>query len=240
MMVIKMIYGMIRVSSKSQNDRRQIRNILEKYPNAEIIRETYTGTNLFKSKIFISVLKKLHDGDLLVYDSANRMSRNEHQGWKLYKYLFDHNIDIEFLKDNNINTSEYRKMIANTILYPNTTQCKFVDNFISTTIDTLNKLILDTAEEKIRNVFRSAERTADEVHTYTREGLQTAKENGSRVGLPCGSKLNTKKSIESKKFIEDNSVDFNGTLSNSDCIKILGISRNSFYKYKKELKCEER
>lgn len=230
-----MIYGMVRVSSKSQDDRRQIRNILKKYPNAKIVKDTYTGTNLFKSKVFISISKELQSGDLLVYDSASRMSRNEHQGWRLYKYLFNHNIGIEFLKDSSINTTEYRKMITNMISYPNSTQSRFIDNFILTSIDALNKLILDTAEERVKEVFRSAERTANDIHIYTKEGLQTAKEYGSRVGLLKGSKLCTKKSIISKKFIKDNSIDFDGILSNDECIDKLKISRNSFYKYKKEL-----
>ena len=32
------------------------------------------------------------------------------------------------------------------------------------------------------------------------------------------------------------SKDFNGTLSDGDCIKLIGISRNTYYKYKRELK----
>lgn len=37
-------YGATRVSTKGQNIETQVRNILEKYPNAYIIKETYTGT----------------------------------------------------------------------------------------------------------------------------------------------------------------------------------------------------
>ena len=35
-------YGVARISTKKQNIERQVRNILAQYPNAIIIRETYT------------------------------------------------------------------------------------------------------------------------------------------------------------------------------------------------------
>ena len=41
-----MIYGYVRISCKTQNIERQIRNILQAYPDAMIIREAYTGTTL--------------------------------------------------------------------------------------------------------------------------------------------------------------------------------------------------
>ena len=44
------IYGAVRVSTKRQNLERQIRNILDKYPNAYIVKETYTGTTLKGNK----------------------------------------------------------------------------------------------------------------------------------------------------------------------------------------------
>jgi len=35
-----------------------------------------------------------------------------------------------------------------------------------------------------------------------------------------------------------NSRDFNGTLSDAECMKLVGIARNTFYRYKKQLKNE--
>ena len=50
-----------------------------------------------------------------------------------------------------------------------------------------------------------------------------------------GTKLTTKKSIEAKEQIKKYSKDFNGSLKDIEVMKLIGISRNSFYKYKKEL-----
>ena len=39
-----MIYGYCRISTPKQSIDRQVRNILAIYPNAKIVKETYTGT----------------------------------------------------------------------------------------------------------------------------------------------------------------------------------------------------
>ena len=47
------------------------------------------------------------------------------------------------------------------------------------------------------------------------------------------------KLIEAKEGIRKYSKDFDGTLDDADVIKLTGISRNSYYKYKRELKNEQ-
>jgi ACT domain-containing protein len=46
----------------------------------------------------------------------------------------------------------------------------------------------------------------------------------------------TKKSAMAKQIILKHSRDFNGTLDDSACRKLTGVSRGSYYKYKRELK----
>ena len=48
--------------------------------------------------------------------------------------------------------------------------------------------------------------------------------------------LTTKKYIECKAIIQKHSKDFGGSLEDPDVIKLCGCSRNSYYKYKRELK----
>ena len=72
----------------------------------------------------------------------------------------------------------------------------------------------------------------------TKKGIQKAKMEGKRIGTPKGAKLTTKKSIAAKEIIKKYSHDFNGSLEDADVIKLAGISRNSYYKYKKELRGE--
>ena len=49
-------------------------------------------------------------------------------------------------------------------------------------------------------------------------------------------KVTTAKSVYAQNKIWELSKDFGGIMSDPDLIKLIGISRNSFYKYKKELK----
>ena len=59
-----------------------------------------------------------------------------------------------------------------------------------------------------------------------------------QIGQPKGAKLTTKKSIEAKEIILKRSKDFNGDLSDLEVMKLTGIARGTFYKYKRELKAE--
>ena len=45
----------------------------------------------------------------------------------------------------------------------------------------------------------------------------------------------TRKSVEAKKQIQKYSKEFNGTLKDNEVMKLVGVARNSYYKYKKEL-----
>ena len=81
------IYGVARISTGRQNIERQVRNIIEQDPNAKIIKETYTGTKLEGRKEFENLLKRLQNGDTLVFDSVSRMSRNADEGFELYQSI---------------------------------------------------------------------------------------------------------------------------------------------------------
>lgn len=70
----------------------------------------------------------------------------------------------------------------------------------------------------------------------TRLGLERARQKGKRIGIEKGTKLVTKKSVIAKEIIKKYSVDFNGALKDSEVMKICGIARNTYYKYKREIR----
>ena len=57
-----------------------------------------------------------------------------------------------------------------------------------------------------------------------------------QIGGVVGKKLTTKKSVEAKKQIIKYSKEFEGNLSDGEAMKLIGLSRNTYYKYKRELK----
>lgn len=91
-----MIYGYCRISRKTQNIERQERNILNMFPDAHIVKESFTGTKLIGRKELDKLLKRVKYGDTIVFDSASRMSRNEQEAMDLYEMLFNSGINLVF------------------------------------------------------------------------------------------------------------------------------------------------
>ena len=222
-----MIYGYCRISTSKQNIERQIRNIERDYPNAKIIKEVYTGTKINRIE-FNKLLKVVKQGDTIVFDSVSRMSRNAEEGFKLYEELFNKGIELVFIKEQHISTQTYKKALNNNIEMTNTN--------VDYILEGINKYLLALAKEQIRLAFEQAEKEVKDLRQRTKEGIETARLNGKQIGGRAGIKLTTKKSIKAKEDIVKYSKDFKGSLADVDVMKLLGISRNSFYKYKKELK----
>ena len=231
-------FGYCRISRKTQNIERQERNIIAAYPTAHIIKEAYTGTKIEGRKELDRLLKVIKPGDTIVFDSASRMSRYAADAIELYEKLFNANINLVFLKEPHINTSTYRKALDNQIEINLNTGNAATDNFIQGIIEALNRYTIDLAKEQIKLVFDQAQKEVDDLHTRTAEGILTAKLKGKQIGQPKGAKLTTKKSIAAKEIIKKHSKDFNGTLTDEEVIKLAQISRNSFYKYKREIREE--
>ena len=148
-------------------------------------------------------------------------------------------INLIFLKEPHINSDVYKDALKKQIEITIDTGNESTDNFIKSIIDSLNKFTVELAKEQIRIVCQQAQKEVDDLHIRVSEGIITAKINGKKIGNEKGVKLTTKKSIKSKEIIKKYSKDFNGILEDADVIKLAGISRNSFYKYKREIREEE-
>ncbi len=230
------LYGVARISTGKQNIDRQIRNILAQYPTAKIIKETYTGTKLEGRKDFENLLKILQTGDKLVFDSVSRMSRNSKEGCDLYEQLFNKGIVIEFLKEPHINTEVYKQAMQSQIDIKLNTGNKATDELMNTIIEALNKYSLELAKEQIKIAFEQAEKEVQDLHQRTREGILTAKLNGKQIGRATGTKVETKKAKATKEIIIKHSRDFDGELNDIECMKLAGVTKKTYYNYKRELR----
>ncbi len=92
---------------------RQVRNITSVYPDAKIIKETYTGTKFQGRKELDKLLKRLKKDDTVVFDSVSRMSRNADEGFQLYENLYNKGINLVFLKEPHINSDTYKNTLSN-------------------------------------------------------------------------------------------------------------------------------
>lgn len=223
-----MIYGYCRISTDKQNIERQIRNIRKVYPDAIIKQEVYTGTKKDGRKVFEQLLKLVKSGDIIIFDSVSRMSRDAETGFDIYQELFDKGVELMFLREPHINTATYKKALSNNI--------EMTGTKTDIILKAVNEYLMELAKEQIILAFEQSEKEVSDLHQRTKEGIQTARLSGKKIGRQKGTKVITKKSIKAKQEIMKFSRDFNGTFSDVDCMRIIGISRNTFYKYKSELK----
>ena len=222
-----MIYGYARISRPTQNIERQIRNITEYEPKAKIITEAYTGTTQERPE-WCRLLKRLKPDDTIIFDSVSRMSRNAEEGIEEYERLYNEGINLVFLKEHQIDTQTYRSAIHQQI---EMTGNEIADEFIKA----INNVLMILARKQIYLSFKQAQKEVDDLHKRTSEGIKTAKLKGKQVGRPVGVSIVSQKSVTAKQIILQHSKDFGGTLNDPEVIKLIGnISRNTYYKYKKD------
>ena len=224
------VYGYCRISRKQQNIERQVRNI-----KTVIVQEAFTGTKVEGRKEFEKLLKAVKAGDSIIFDSVSRMSRNAEDGFQLYQSLLQHGVELIFLKEPHINTATYKEAAEKQISAIQTGD-DATDELLSSITASINRYMLRLAEKQIQLAFEQAQKEVDDLHQRTREGLATAKLAGKQIGGVPGKKLNVKKAEPAKQLILKHSRDFGGTLSDAECMKLIGIARNTYYRYKAELR----
>ena len=222
-----MIYGYTRISTQKQNILRQVRNILAIYPDARIIQEIYTGTKFQGRKELDKLLKKLKASDTVVFDSVSRMSRDAEEGFKLYVQLFNSGINLAFLKEPHINTDTYKKAMR--------TQIALTGDKVDLILQGVNEYLMELAKEQIRLAFDQAEKEVKDLQQRTKEGIETARQSGKQIGQIPGTTLFTKKSLAAKELILKHNKAFGGNLTNEETWTLAGITKTTFYKYKKQL-----
>ena len=230
-----MIYAYCRVSTQHQKLARQITNITAVYPTATIIKEFYTGTKQDRPN-WNKLISQIKTADTIVFDSVSRMSRNADEGFKDYKMLYEQGVNLVFLNEPLINTSVFDSTRNNLLKVDISTGNAAVDAFLNGNLELINNLMMALAEEQIKAAFDQSEKEVTDLHSRISQGIREAKKNGTQIGLVKGTKLTTKKSLECRAIIQKHSKDFGGTLEDPDVIKLCGCSRNSYYKYKKEVK----
>lgn len=221
------IFGYCRVSTMEQSIERQIRNIKGQYPDAILFCDEYTGRTMSRPN-WDKLYKQLKSGDVVVFDSVSRMSRNAVEGFEVYEVLYNQGVELIFLKEPHINTETYRSAITCGVPMTGTS--------VDLILEGVNKYLMCLAREQIRLAFEQSQKEVDDLRQRTREGMETARADGKQIGQVKGAKLTTKKSLAAKEIIRKHSKDFGGTLEDPEVIKLIGCSRNSYYKYKREIR----
>lgn len=225
-------YGYCRISTAKQSIDRQVRNILASFPDADIRKEVYTGTKYQGREQLQKILNKVQAGDTIVFDSVSRMSRNADEGIRLYQELYNKGVNLVFLKEGYINTDTYKEALNN--------QIAMTGDDVDFILEGVNKYLNRLAEKQIRIAFEQSEKEVEDLHTRTKEGIQTARLSGKTVGGEAnkGKTYSTKKGENAKAIIRKHSKSFGGTLNNEELKQMCNISEPTLLKYKKEIRNE--
>lgn len=233
-----MLYAYCRVSTEKQSLKRQTENIAKAFPQiagSAFYCDKWTGTDQNRPA-WRKLLQKVKAGDTIVFDSVSRMSRDAEAGAAEYERLYAAGVSLVFLNEPHINTDVYREAAQ-----APATGDRDLDE---TLIKGLNEYLMRLAKRQIWIAFEQAQKERDDIAHRVRDGMRAAQiaaaERGEvkTYGAKPGVKLTTKKSTAAKEIIRQHSKDFDGSLADTECMKLAGISRNSFYKYKSELRAE--
>ncbi len=227
------VLAYVRTSTARQNIERQKRNVAV-YNPIKIYEDRYTGTKLVGCRALQRMLKdidmqvKAGKQVTVVFDSVSRMSRNAEDGFNLYMSLYEKGVNLIFVNEPLINTSVYRQAMTSQV---ESTGNEIADIFL----DAINKAMRTIAKQQIKMAFEQAEKEVMDLRKRTVQGLETARLNGKQIGQKKGAKFNIKKKAPVKEQIKKYSKDFDGNLKDVEVIKLVGVARNTYYKYKKEL-----
>ncbi|WP_028778743.1 recombinase family protein [Shimazuella kribbensis] len=149
-------FAYVRVSSKDQNETRQIETMKkEGIADRDIFVDKASGKDFERPK-YQALKAVLREGDVVIFDSITRMGRNMDDTVKEYNWLVHNGIQLRFVKEPMLNTSnEY-------------------DDVMKKAIQQIVLTLLSAFAQKEREEIRSRQA----------EGIATAKKKGVKFGRP--------------------------------------------------------
>lgn len=231
------VYGYARVSTAKQTHDRQITNIHSYNPDAIIMTETWTGSEIDRP-VWNRLMKIIQPGDEIVFDEVSRLSRNTEEGFSAYQELFEKGVRLTFLKQRYIDSDMYASKLRQADVK---TGKSYFD-------EGLKVILMGLAREQIEVAFEQSQKELEHNHKRTSDGVNRAVkryEEEEAKGLPhlknkpgrqSGSSVETQKSREMKEKIRKMSKKFDGCMNDKEILETLKLARNTYYKYLREMK----
>lgn len=114
-----MIFGYCRVSSKGQLENNSLEQqefeILDKYENAIIVKEQFTGVTTNRPK-FSELVNDLEKNDILVVSKLDRLARNTVEGIEIVQQLFNKGVSVHVLNIGLLENTTMGKFFLTTLL----------------------------------------------------------------------------------------------------------------------------
>ncbi|MEH7051406.1 recombinase family protein [Bacillus pseudomycoides] len=152
-------FGYVRVSSKDQNEERQIQNMKNLgIEERDIFIDKESGKNMERENY--QMLKRLvRTGDTIVFDSLTRLGRNMNDTLEEFRYYEKHKVNLQFIKEPYINV-----------------------NYTGESTNDVIQSAIQKATLTILSAFAEKERI--DIKQRQAEGIALARKQGKRLGRP--------------------------------------------------------
>ena len=207
---------------------KQIDNINSRYPNAIIIKEVYSSKVSDRTELH-KLLSKLENGDILIINSLDRLSRDSEEVLSYYKILAERGVKLIFLHQPYMNTEVYASAYEDMI-------SRASDSDKEVIRESLYRLI----EEQISRILEQSWEELQQRRGHMRESYEQARKEAKQEGPGKGKKYESRKSFMVKELIRKYNQNFDGSMNDVQTMEQIRndmgtLSRNTYYKYKKEL-----
>ena len=227
-------YAYCRVSTERQSLQRQIDNITAAFPEIspkDYHTDKFTGATQDRPA-WNKLLQKVQAGDTIVFDSVSRMSRDAAEGAKQYEELYNKGVRLVFLNEPHCNTDTYKEAAQQAANIPaNSTG----DELTDCAMEFVRKAMMILARKQIKLAFEQAEKERKDICKRVKDGM---KASGNMGGRKQGFTYTSDKVKAARAQIEKHAKEFGGTLKDTEIMQMTGISRDTLYRLKREIRAE--
>ena len=207
-----MRYGYIRVSSKTQDEERQIQALFSYGVSKEnIFIDKASGKNFIDRENWEKLMAKVIVNDIIVIKELDRLGRNNNEIKDTFELLKNKRVFLEFIEQPILNTAN-KSELEMELLHP------------------IILHLLGYFAEKERVKIRQRQREAYNVLETDKKGRKISRKKGKVVGRPNKIENLT---TEQKRYIKawiDKSIKLR------DCIKLTGLSSATLYRIKQNMR----
>ncbi len=218
--------------SRPQFDK-QIEGINHAYPNAIIIKELYSKTLTDRTELK-KLMSQLEKEDTLVVYSMDRLSRDAQELFGYYKDLSDRGVNLIFISQPFMNTDIYLSIYKEMISQSPVSEHPVIKNSLQQLLQAQISKVLEKSWEDLQ-----AQRS------HMKESFEQAKAQDRQPGTVRTKRYESRKSFMVKELIRKYNQNYDGFMNDVQTMDQIRsemgtISRNTYYKYKKELVEDER
>lgn len=204
------VYGYHRTSTADQHLDRGIKEITEyclnnKLELKKIYTDQQTGKNFNRPRYTILKEDVLNEGDILIVTELDRLGRNKQDTLNELRYFKDNNIRVMILE------------------IPTTTQdlSKLDNKMAQMIMETINNMLIELYATMAQAEIEKKEKRQQ-------EGIQAKKDRGEweDYGRP--------KAMDFNSFSKEYQRVVDGTIKPFELMKELGLTKPTFYRYKKQ------